>query len=90
MKSGRPGSPGHGAAEGSSPRSLSPVVATARLLLTVKALAGTFLYLLVVSAGFEAADDRYRLPLVPIACVYAARALAGPPGARTDGMIGAA
>ena len=54
------------------------------------ALLGTFLYVLVVSAGFEASDDRYRLPLVPIACVYAARVLAGPSGARADGIIGAA
>ncbi len=41
------------------------------------ALLGTFLYVVVVSAGFEASDDRYRLPLVPIACVYAARSLSG-------------
>ncbi len=54
------------------------------------ALLGTFLYVLVVSAGFEASDDRYRLPLVPIACVYAARRLAGRSAAGTDGIIGAA
>ncbi|MFI5197596.1 MAG: ArnT family glycosyltransferase [Thermoanaerobaculia bacterium] len=54
------------------------------------ALLGTFLYVLVVSAGFEASDDRYRLPLVPIACVYAARLFAGPSAAGTDGIIGAA
>jgi hypothetical protein len=41
------------------------------------ALVGTFLYVVAVSAGFESTDDRYRLPLVPIACVYAARAFAG-------------
>lgn len=51
------------------------------------ALAGTFLYILVVSAGFESSDDRYRLPLVPIACVYAARAFAGPTAAASDGII---
>lgn len=54
------------------------------------ALLGTFLYVLVVSAGFEASDDRYRLPLVPIACVYAARVLAGPSSAGTDRIISAA
>ena len=54
------------------------------------ALLGTFLYLLVVSAGFESVDDRYRLPLVPIACVYAARVFAGPVPAGTDRIIGAA
>lgn len=54
------------------------------------ALLGTFLYILVVSAGFEASDDRYRLPLVPIACVYAARALAGPSDESSDGIIGTA
>ena len=53
------------------------------------ALLGTFLYVLVVSAGFEASDDRYRLPLVPIACVYAARLFAGPSTAGIDGIIGA-
>jgi 4-amino-4-deoxy-L-arabinose transferase-like glycosyltransferase len=36
-------------------------------------LLGTFLYVLIVTAGFEASDDRYRLPLIPIACMYAAR-----------------
>jgi 4-amino-4-deoxy-L-arabinose transferase-like glycosyltransferase len=41
------------------------------------ALVGTFLYVVAVSAGFESSDDRYRLPLVPIGCVYAARAFAG-------------
>jgi Dolichyl-phosphate-mannose-protein mannosyltransferase len=41
------------------------------------ALAGTFLYVVAVSAGFESSDDRYRLPLMPIACVYAARSLSG-------------
>jgi hypothetical protein len=40
------------------------------------ALIGTFLYVVAVSAGFESSDDRYRLPLVPIGCVYAARAFA--------------
>ena len=54
------------------------------------ALLGTFLYVLAVSAGFEASDDRYRLPLVPIACVYAARVLAGPSSAGTDRIISAA
>jgi 4-amino-4-deoxy-L-arabinose transferase-like glycosyltransferase len=54
------------------------------------ALLGPFLYVLVVTAGFEASDDRYRLPLVPIACVYAARALARPSTAGTVGIIGAA
>jgi 4-amino-4-deoxy-L-arabinose transferase-like glycosyltransferase len=54
------------------------------------ALLGTFLYVLVVSAGFESSDDRYRLPLVPIACVYAARVFAGSSAARANGIIGAA
>jgi hypothetical protein len=54
------------------------------------ALLGTFLYVVAVSAGFEASDDRYRLPLVPIACVYAARVFAGQPAARRNGIIGAA
>ena len=40
------------------------------------ALLGTFVYVVAVSAGAESNDDRYRLPLVPIAAVYAARAVA--------------
>jgi 4-amino-4-deoxy-L-arabinose transferase-like glycosyltransferase len=39
------------------------------------ALLGTFLYVVAVSSGAESGDDRYRLPLVPIAAVYAARLL---------------
>ncbi len=46
------------------------------------ALLGTFVYVVAVSAGAESNDDRYRLPLVPIAAVYAARSLAAAPRAR--------
>lgn len=42
------------------------------------ALLGTFLYVVAVSSGAESGDDRYRLPLVPIAAVYAARRLSAP------------
>jgi 4-amino-4-deoxy-L-arabinose transferase-like glycosyltransferase len=42
------------------------------------ALLGTFLYVVAVSSGAESGDDRYRLPLVPIAAVYAARRLGAP------------
>ncbi len=42
------------------------------------ALLGTFLYVVAVSSGAESGDDRYRLPLVPIAAVYAARRLDAP------------
>jgi 4-amino-4-deoxy-L-arabinose transferase-like glycosyltransferase len=42
------------------------------------ALLGTFFYVVAVSAGAESGDDRYRLPLVPIAAVYAARRLSAP------------
>ncbi len=42
------------------------------------ALLGTFLYVVAVSSGAESGDDRYRLPLVPIAAVYAARRLVAP------------
>lgn len=53
-------------------------------------LLGTFVYLMAVSAGAEANDDRFRLPLVPIAAVYSARLLAGRPATGADGIIGAA
>jgi 4-amino-4-deoxy-L-arabinose transferase-like glycosyltransferase len=42
------------------------------------ALLGAFLYVVAVSSGAESGDDRYRLPLVPIAAVYATRRLRAP------------
>ncbi len=38
-------------------------------------LLGTLLYLVAVSAGTDASDDRFRVPLMPIVCLYAGAAL---------------
>jgi hypothetical protein len=45
-------------------RSLVPAPVHAVLL-------GTLLYLVAVSAGTDASDDRFRVPLMPMVCLYA-------------------
>lgn len=42
-------------------------------------LAGTFLYLAATSAGTDALDDRFRVPLMPVTCLYAGASLAALP-----------
>lgn len=38
-------------------------------------LLGAFLYLVATSAGTDASDDRFRVPLMPVVCIYAGAAL---------------
>jgi len=48
-------------------------------------LVGTLLYLVATSSGTDALDDRFRVPLMPVVCLYAGASLAAIPSRPSRG-----